>query len=155
MQKGAKKCKNRKTEKGTGMEEKIKENGLSGTALKRLACLSMLLDHIGASCIYGGLFPDGLMPPRWYWLYRILRWAGRLRARCGSTLDGIVACPAQAYAGQGGCVRGASPHWEGLTCIRCRTFRACRPHFRHGLSPSLVVAYLTQVRAGKAASCLS
>lgn len=60
------------------MEEKIKENGLSGTALKRLACLSMLLDHIGASCIYGGLFPDGLMPPRWYWLYRILRWAGRL-----------------------------------------------------------------------------
>ena len=30
--------------------------GLSGTALKRIACLSMLLDHIGASLLENGLF---------------------------------------------------------------------------------------------------
>lgn len=83
----------------------------------------------------------------------VLHSAGRPCARRGSTLGGIVTCSAQAYAGQGGCVRGASPHWEGLTCIRRRTFRAGCPNFRRGLSPSLVVAYLTRVRAGKAASC--
>ena len=31
---------------------------LSGTALKRIACLSMLLDHIGASCIEAGILLD-------------------------------------------------------------------------------------------------
>ena len=32
---------------------------LSGTALKRIACLSMLLDHIGASLLENGLFKQG------------------------------------------------------------------------------------------------
>ena len=34
--------------------------GLSGTALKLAACITMLIDHIGASCIeatYGELSP--------------------------------------------------------------------------------------------------
>lgn len=59
-------------------------NGLSGTALKRLACVSMLLDHIGASCILMGMFGDAVaagsvvMPENIYVLYQILRRVGRL-----------------------------------------------------------------------------
>ena len=34
---------------------------LSGTALKRIACLSMLLDHIGASLLENGLFKHCLL----------------------------------------------------------------------------------------------
>lgn len=58
--------------------------GLSGTALKRLACISMLLDHIGASCILMGMFADGVaagqvvMPPDVYHIYTALRAIGRL-----------------------------------------------------------------------------
>ena len=37
--------------------------GLSGTALKRIACLSMLLDHIGASLLENGLFKQGAFWP--------------------------------------------------------------------------------------------
>ena len=36
---------------------------LSGTALKRIACLSMLLDHIGASLLENGLFKQGAFWP--------------------------------------------------------------------------------------------
>ena len=40
--------------------------GLSGTALKRIACLSMLLDHIGASLLENGLFRcSAIVPPGW------------------------------------------------------------------------------------------
>ena len=37
---------------------------LSGTALKRIACLSMLLDHIGASLLENGLFRCSAIAPR-------------------------------------------------------------------------------------------
>ena len=37
---------------------------LSGTALKRLACLSMLLDHLGASLLENGLFRCSAIDPR-------------------------------------------------------------------------------------------
>ena len=32
---------------------------LSGTALKTIACITMLVDHIGASCIEAGLLLPG------------------------------------------------------------------------------------------------
>ena len=32
--------------------------GLSGTALKYIACITMLIDHIGASCIEAGILLD-------------------------------------------------------------------------------------------------
>ena len=32
-----------------------KRQGLSGTALKLMACITMLIDHIGASCLEAGL----------------------------------------------------------------------------------------------------
>ena len=39
---------------------------LSGTALKRLALCSMLLDHLGASCLEAGVFssPGPFRPAR-------------------------------------------------------------------------------------------
>lgn len=67
--------------------------GLSGTALKRIACVSMLLDHIGASCLESGLLaPAGIygtwlsLPPAGlsagltavYWADIVLRLAGRI-----------------------------------------------------------------------------
>ena len=51
---------------------------LSGTALKRIACLSMLLDHIGASLLENGLFKQGSFWPGDVQLDGILRLAGRL-----------------------------------------------------------------------------
>lgn len=64
----------------------------SGTALKRIACLCMLLDHIGAVCLYQGVLAvwpgieAGTRALRasdpafaaWYWAYYILRTIGRL-----------------------------------------------------------------------------
>ena len=32
----------------------------SGTALKTIACITMLVDHIGASCIEAGILTPGL-----------------------------------------------------------------------------------------------
>ena len=32
----------------------------SGTALKTIACITMLVDHIGASCIEAGILAPGL-----------------------------------------------------------------------------------------------
>ena len=51
----------------------------SGTALKRLALCSMLLDHLGASCLEAGLFasPELAAGPL-RTLDLCLRWAGRL-----------------------------------------------------------------------------
>ena len=51
---------------------------LSGTALKRLACLSMLVDHIGASLLENGLFKQGAFWPGDVQLDGVLRLAGRL-----------------------------------------------------------------------------
>ena len=34
--------------------------GLSGTALKYIACITMLIDHIGASCIEAGILLPAL-----------------------------------------------------------------------------------------------
>lgn len=67
---------------------------LSGTALKRIACISMLADHIGASCLENGLFQSWPNPlgctafaqlaaldpafARLYWLDFALRMIGRL-----------------------------------------------------------------------------
>lgn len=51
---------------------------LSGTALKRIACLSMLLDHIGASLLENGLFRCSAIDPRLVGLDQLLRLVGRL-----------------------------------------------------------------------------
>ena len=61
---------------------------LSGTALKYIACVTMLLDHIGASCIEaailrpaldsGALSADALASTPLYWLDQVLRLTGRL-----------------------------------------------------------------------------
>ena len=51
---------------------------LSGTALKRIACLSMLLDHIGASLLENGLFKQGSFWPGNVQLDGVLRLVGRL-----------------------------------------------------------------------------
>lgn len=66
----------------------------SGTALKRIACLSMLLDHVGASCLEQGLMAQWPNPTgcatfaqlaaadpafaRLYWLDYALRLVGRI-----------------------------------------------------------------------------
>ena len=52
---------------------------LSGTALKRLALVSMLLDHLGASLLEAGRFTTAVPPAETLLrLDRCLRWAGRL-----------------------------------------------------------------------------
>lgn len=48
---------------------------LSGTALKRLACLSMLVDHLGASLLENGLFRCSAIDPRLVGLDQLLRLA--------------------------------------------------------------------------------
>ena len=60
----------------------------SGTALKTIACITMLIDHIGASCIEAGILTPGLDAGTLsqdtlsaYPLYRldmVLRFTGRL-----------------------------------------------------------------------------
>lgn len=62
--------------------------GLSGTALKMIACITMLIDHIGASCIEAGLLlPElekgevsggALDQLSLFQLDRVLRFTGRL-----------------------------------------------------------------------------
>ena len=62
--------------------------GLSGTALKRIACITMFIDHIGASCLEAGiLLPaittgassyGGIPVGTLYLLDRVLRYIGRL-----------------------------------------------------------------------------
>ena len=60
----------------------------SGTALKTIACITMLVDHIGASCIEAGILTPGLdigtlsrdtlSAYPLYRLDRVLRFTGRL-----------------------------------------------------------------------------
>lgn len=51
---------------------------LSGTALKRVACLSMLIDHIGASLLENGLFKQGGVWQGAVQLDFVMRMIGRL-----------------------------------------------------------------------------
>lgn len=51
---------------------------LSGTALKRAACLSMLTDHIGASLLENGLFKQGAVWQGAVQIDLVMRMAGRL-----------------------------------------------------------------------------
>lgn len=52
--------------------------GLSGTALKLIACVTMLIDHIGASCIEAGVGTAANCPVGLLEMDRILRLIGRL-----------------------------------------------------------------------------
>lgn len=52
--------------------------GLSGTALKLIACVTMLIDHIGASCIEAGVGTAANCPVSLLEMDRILRLIGRL-----------------------------------------------------------------------------
>lgn len=52
--------------------------GLSGTALKLLACVTMLIDHIGASCIEAGVGTAANCPVSLLKMDPILRLIGRL-----------------------------------------------------------------------------
>lgn len=51
---------------------------LSGTALKRIACLSMLIDHIGAALLENGLFRQNAVWQGGVRLDLVMRMAGRL-----------------------------------------------------------------------------
>ena len=51
--------------------------GLSGTALKLAACITMLIDHIGASCIEATYGVAYRTPPQILQLDRVLRLIGR------------------------------------------------------------------------------
>ena len=51
---------------------------LSGTALKRIACLSMLIDHIGAALLENGLFRQNAVWQGGIRLDFVMRMAGRL-----------------------------------------------------------------------------
>lgn len=63
-------------------------SGLCGTALKRIACASMLIDHIGASCLEAGILLPAFTTGASAWggiptasilaLDRVLRFTGRL-----------------------------------------------------------------------------
>lgn len=52
--------------------------GLSGTALKMIACITMLIDHIGASCIEATYGVAYRTPPQIVQLDLVLRLIGRL-----------------------------------------------------------------------------
>lgn len=61
------------------MEQLHTRPGLNGTALKRIACVSMLLDHLGASLLEAGVFRQGVvLGSSLIALDTGLRWAGRL-----------------------------------------------------------------------------
>ena len=65
---------------------------LSGTALKRIACLSMLVDHLGASLLENGLFRCSAIDPRLVGLDQLLRLVGRLAfpIYCFLLVEGFV-----------------------------------------------------------------
>lgn len=57
----------------------MNKRGLSREGLKAVACMTMLLDHIGATLISGWLmFLDGAAPIELFWVYYILRCIGRI-----------------------------------------------------------------------------
>ena len=66
--------------------------GLSGTALKTIACITMLLDHIGASCIESGLSGSAAAPSALTALDLTLRLIGRLAfpIYCFLLVEGFV-----------------------------------------------------------------
>ena len=76
--------------------------GLSGTALKTIACITMLIDHIGASCIEAGILMPQLASDTLsrsamgqlslFQLDRILRFTGRLAFSifCFLLVEGFV-----------------------------------------------------------------
>ena len=92
--------------------------GLSGTALKYIACITMLIDHIGASCIEAGiLLPalaagaascGGIPVSTLLAADRVLRYIGRLAFPifCFLAVEGP--------AGRGLCGRAAAPRWRWL-----------------------------------------
>lgn len=67
---------------------------LSGTALKRIACLSMLVDHLGASLLENGLFRCSAIDPRLVGLDQLLRLVGRLAFPIYCFLLGLLAMKA-------------------------------------------------------------
>lgn len=57
----------------------MNDQGLSREGLKVVACMTMLLDHIGATLILGWLMDlDGAAPIELFWVYYILRCIGRM-----------------------------------------------------------------------------
>lgn len=52
--------------------------GLSGTALKGIACVTMLIDHVGASCLENGFLSAPAAPAELAALDLVLRLIGRL-----------------------------------------------------------------------------
>jgi len=76
------------TDRGVFMTALSPRRTFSGTALKTIACITMLVDHIGASCIEAGILTPGLDAGTLsqdtlsaYPLYRldmVLRFTGRL-----------------------------------------------------------------------------
>lgn len=52
--------------------------GLSGTALKGIACVTMLIDHVGASCLENGFLSAPAAPAGLAALDLVLRLIGRL-----------------------------------------------------------------------------
>ena len=65
---------------------------LSGTALKRIACLSMLIDHIGAALLENGLFRQNAVWQGGIRLDFVMRMAGRLAfpIYCFLLVEGFV-----------------------------------------------------------------
>ena len=65
---------------------------LSGTALKRIACLSMLIDHIGAALLENGLFRQNAVWQGGVRLDFVMRMAGRLAfpIYCFLLVEGFV-----------------------------------------------------------------
>lgn len=57
----------------------MNDQGLSREGLKTIACLTMLLDHIGATLVSAWLMSlDGAAPTDLFWVYYILRCIGRI-----------------------------------------------------------------------------
>lgn len=57
----------------------MEDRGVSREGLKTVACVSMLLDHIGATLISGWLMAlDSAAPMELFWAYYILRCIGRM-----------------------------------------------------------------------------
>ncbi|MBP3685153.1 MAG: hypothetical protein J6J12_09380 [Oscillospiraceae bacterium] len=57
----------------------MRNTGLSREGLKTIACMTMLIDHIGATLVSSWLLSiEGVAPTELFWLYNILRCIGRM-----------------------------------------------------------------------------